>query len=156
MRRDTQTLQKLWGEEPAVPDYDINNDQDHASRVRAMQQQSGLEFAANPHEFMRHSGLPKYGNELSDDDEGLNDDYRIESTYANTINENSNTMIEHEMEVEGGDEGSLEAIQHARQVYEIRMNQQQLTGHWDMRYVTSKPPLDSVAYDSEYDEDEDD
>ena len=41
----------------------------HQQRVLAMQARSGMQFAANPREFDRYSGLPTYGAELSSDDD---------------------------------------------------------------------------------------
>jgi len=91
-QRDTQALQSLWG----IDDHRGNNgdgdaaaaddgggddgdggggaDSFHRERLEAMRARTGLQFAANPRQFDRFTGLPKYGAELSDDDDVDDDD----------------------------------------------------------------------------------
>jgi len=90
-QRDTQALQSLWGIDDhcgrdGVDDGDAaaadggdgggggGADSFHRERLDAMRARTGLQFAANPRQFDRFTGLPKYGAELSDDDDDVDGD----------------------------------------------------------------------------------
>lgn len=70
---------------------------DHRERIIAMREKSGLRFASNPREF-NSNGLPKYGQDLSDDEideKLLRDAYEDTEKYyqnRNKINRFISTM----------------------------------------------------------------
>lgn len=80
VKRDTKTLQQLWEEGGSDDDIDLGIDENpiklKQQRLRGMQSSSGLQFASNPREFDR-SGLPKYGHDLSDDDDYVEKDESV-------------------------------------------------------------------------------
>lgn len=68
LSRDKNKLQQLWG----VTSNNSDEDEDEPvrsqrERIEGMKHKSGMDFASVPREF-DNNGLPKYGNELSDDD----------------------------------------------------------------------------------------
>jgi hypothetical protein len=65
----TESLQELWDTEGSPRDAAVNDA--HGERVEHMRERTGMIFAANVHEFDRETGIPKYGQELSDDDGDL-------------------------------------------------------------------------------------
>jgi hypothetical protein len=146
---NTESLQELWGEaEGNREDYAVTSEvarrggagggvgggadaaQEHADRLQHMRTRTGMVFAASAREFDAHTGLAKYGAELSDDDEAgimLGEGaaaYSVVQDYVRNVST-----------VEGG---------------EVRNSATQ-AGRSLLRYRDSRPPLDTVAYDSELD-----
>jgi len=143
----TESLQELWGEvEGNREDYNGQDEDgrgsgerggrvsgpggpsgdEHGDRLQHMRQRTGMVFAAAPREFDASTGLAKYGAELSDDDdEMMHTDGRIEYVGgANSAGVSAGA---------GGAQGAASASKlHAYR-------------------PSNRPPLDTVAYDSELD-----
>lgn len=67
---DSESLRAMWG-----LDDDGDDDEDNVplkQRIQQMRVRTGMAFASNPREF-NETGLPKYGFDLSDDDENRMD-----------------------------------------------------------------------------------
>lgn len=145
----TESLQELWGEvEGNREDYNGQDEVDergggrggggrggrvsgpggpsgdeHGDRLQHMRQRTGMVFAAAPREFDASTGLAKYGAELSDDDdEMMHTDGRIEYV--------------------GGAGASFQAGAGQGGLGVSKMHAYR---------PSNRPPLDTVAYDSELD-----
>jgi hypothetical protein len=73
----TESLQVLWDE---IEDEPITTE-----RVEAMRSRTGMIFAANPREFDRENGLPKYGMELSDEDDEEEEEVNVHSVERSLV-----------------------------------------------------------------------
>lgn len=65
----TESLQQLWGESETANDSGHVNESEE--RLQQMRQRTNMTFASDPREFDPQSGLPKYGERLSDDGDEL-------------------------------------------------------------------------------------
>lgn len=95
---------------------------EHMDRLKDMSQRSGLQFASDLKEFDLHTGLAKFGTELSDDDD--------DAPGAGAMG------------------SSGERLECGWNV--IGVNLHGLLGV-DGRFVDARPSRDTVAYDSDYD-----
>ena len=140
----TESLQELWGEVEGNRE-DYNHEQEgnhhrnkmnrqsapggpegdaHGDRLQHMRQRTGMVFAAAPREFDPSTGLAKYGAELSDDDDDLmHTDGQIEFVGSHATGE--------------GIMGAFGTPGMAAKLHAFR--------------PAHRPPLDTVAYDSELD-----
>jgi hypothetical protein len=134
---NTESLQELWGEvEGNREEYGhagggtgVAGDgaQEHADRLQHMRARTGMVFAASAREFDAHTGLAKYGAELSDEDEGLLEGAVGYSVVQDNVRNVSTVGVD---EVQDG-------------VTRV--------GRSLLQYRDSRPPPDTVAYDSELD-----
>lgn len=142
----TESLQALWGEEEgnrekytgAEPDRDPTApaDSTHGDRLQHMRQRTGMVFAAAAREFDPHSGLAKYGADLSDDEGFMDQGELVEAPVQGGANF-ANASASAWMKGLGQQAPCAPA-----------MNQQAQRLHV---YRSAKPPPDTVAYDSELD-----
>lgn len=95
-RFDSESLRELWNEDQSLN----NNPSDHQNRVQDMRSRTGMLFASNPREF-DDDGLPKYGEELSEDDQ----DYLYQS--ENTTYRPPKNTIAYDPELDGSDDGEM-------------------------------------------------
>jgi hypothetical protein len=128
----TETLQELWGETDGNrEDYsaaDTANGsasgagtaaREHGDRLEHMRNRTGMVFAASAREFDPHSGLAKYGMELSDDEDVDRPDVGA---------------------------GAAQGYGYDRVVHTVEGKERSY-----LQYRDERPPLDTVAYDSELD-----
>lgn len=123
---NTESLQKLWGEEHSQSGGSGGDNEDSnrihslqyekTQRIEQMNQRTGMVFGGNPKEF-DSSGLPKYAEELSDDDMEIQLNYiqdcsgtfgttngRTTATNtASTVNKPSLDTIAYDFELDGED-----------------------------------------------------
>jgi len=73
--RDGAALRQLWGEREGGAAAAVGGDEHsraHAERLAGMNQRSGLQFGSDVREFDMRSGLAKYGADLSDCEDEVN------------------------------------------------------------------------------------
>lgn len=129
----TETLQELWDEAPAeaqglqdgahMSGMGRGAEKEHADRLEHMRTRTGMTFASSLREFDEHTGLAKYGADLSDDDEQAMEGGAMYTVVPGNRG-NGNGRLE------GSGTGQMASV---------------------LRYSSARPSLQTVAYDSELD-----
>lgn len=152
----TESLQALWGEEagnredysgtgvgvPSERDLGGIPDTTHGDRLHHMRQRTGMVFAATAREFDPHSGLAKYGADLSDDEGFIEQGGELVEAAGGS---GTDVMWKGLMHQNGNLGSGLGVCREARDV------QSQCQPNLKHVYRSVLPPADTIAYDSELD-----
>jgi hypothetical protein len=150
LSRDKHRLQQLWGLNNDVDDEDLPI-RNQRERIEGMKLKSGMDFASVPREF-GINGLPKYGNELSDDDI---DEELLRQAFDDAEDgdrrKNNKQFPAWSKQAQSTSNG--ETFQGQGQGYG---EDRHMSYNHIMPSNTHKPPRNTVAFDSELDMEDDD
>lgn len=150
--KDTESIQQLWGQtakangQSDAMELDDAAAQHHQDRLVGMQERSGLQFGSSVNEFDSRSGLAKYGADLSDDDENMTVQYLYDDQdYIVSDSSGTPVLSAAQRDTKMGMGMFQPSKPNSSKLYQSR-------GH---QLENKRPPLDTVAYDDELDQDSD-